>query len=374
MNDTHIVMRLPGLIAGIEKRLQGLPEQTPVLVCAGDGSRALVISACAHAVLQGVRPGMRMGRLEGFRGEVVAASPLRYEVGERELADRIGTALPDVEVLRSGVLRTRWSPGRRFLAGHLHQAREILAHEGYRAAWGVGPGDVVAEIAAAVAGVGETVIVEPGDTTAFLARQPVGVLPDLGEEHVHALHEIGVRTLGQIARLPDEVLRSLFGEDGPRLRRVALGGDRGPVPRQWRGWREFDEDTADLDRVRRALADLVAEGFTQVIGTLGRVPQRMQLTLLYSDGRRTGARIGSPRREHEGSWQTRARAELDRIWTRRVRLSEVRLGIDWGGPPAGQLSLLVPETVHFRDRRLTQAVGRVRDRWGRQGVRYAAAG
>lgn len=374
IDRTHIALRIPGFCARVERRLQGLPDDVPLVVCAGEDDRALVLSACERAIALGARPGMRIGSLRQFDVEVVRAHAARYASAERELAGVLARELPDVQCVRAGVFRAVWSRGRRFLVDALRRADARVAGAGFGGAWGVGPGDAVAEIAAAVAPVGETVTVPPDGTSALLAPLPLRLLPDLSEADLAALAEIGVRRFRQLLALPDEVLRSLFGPEGPGLRRIALHGSRGPSPRQWRGRRRFAQDTAELDDVRRALAELVSDGFTHVLGALGQTPRRMRVTLVYADDRSAGAVIASRRAEHEGSWQTLARAQVPELWTRRARIAGLRLAVDWGVPPSQQLSLFVAPRRQFRDRRLTRAVGRVRDRWGRELVRYASAG
>ncbi len=371
LNNTHIVLRIPGFYALLERQLQHLPADRPLLVCAGEGDRSLILSACPLAVLQGARPGMRTGQVHGFRGEIIHASPMRYLSGEQQLLLQLSQDLPDPHVIRPGVVQALWSRGRRFLHTALEHAAHQLHALNYHAAWGIAPGDAVAEIAASIAPVGETLEIPEHGVREFLAPQPLQLLPDLSALQLTALAEIGVHRFGHLLTLPPDVLRALLGPDGPALRRIAALGMRGPAPKQWRGRKRLGGDTANLVRVQRAVAQLVADGLTHVLVHLGRTPRAMLLILCYTDGKRSGARLNTHRPEHEGSWQKLAHEQVDTLWTRRVRISEVRLSVDWSGRPSSQLSLFVPAQRQFRDRELTHAVTRVRDRWGRDLVRYA---
>ncbi|MCB2210799.1 hypothetical protein KQI52_01655 [bacterium] len=370
LNNTHIVLRIPGFYALLERRLQHLPDDCPLLVCTGEGDRSLILSACPLAVVQGARPGMRIGRLHGFRGEITHANPERYISGEQQLLHQLSQDLPDPYVIRPGVVQALWSRGRRFLHTALERAANQLHALRYEVALGIAPGDAVAEIAASIAPVGETLEVPEHGVREFLAPQPLRLLPDLSALQLAALAEIGVHRFGNLLTLPPDVLRALLGPDGPALRRIAALGMRGPAPQQWRGRQRLGGDTANLARVRRAVERLVADGLAHVLVHLGQTPRAMLLTLCYTDGKRSGARLSTNRPEHEGSWQKLAREQVEALWTRRVRLSEVRLSVDWRGRPSSQLSLFVPAQRQFRDRELTHAVTRVRDRWGRDLVRY----
>jgi hypothetical protein len=373
LNNTHIVLRIPGFYALLERRHQNIPESTALLVCAGEGSRALILSACELAVHQGARPGMRIGMLSSFKGEIVHASPVRYASEEMALCEHLGLELPNPHIIRPGVIRSLWSRGQRFLSRALDNASVRLNDLGYRGAWGIGPGDAVSEIAAAIAPIGERLAVPTGSVRSFLTPYSLRLLPDLGAAQLAALAEIGVTTFGHLLSLPPEVLRSLFGPDGIALRRIATQGTRGPMPAQWRGRKRLGEDTADLKKVQMAVSTLVADGLAHVLVNQGRVPRAMWLTLVYTDQRRAGSRLVASHLEHEGNWQRLAHELIDKLWTRRVRIAEVRLSVSWGAAPSEQLCMFVSSQRQFRDRELTHAVTRVRDRWGSDLVQYAVA-
>ncbi|GBE29129.1 DNA polymerase IV [bacterium BMS3Bbin04] len=374
LNNTHIVLRIPGFYANIERRMQRLSRETPLIVCAGDDDRALIISACSGAIRQGARAGLRIGALRAFSGEIIHASPVRYASEESCLCEQIEHELPNPQMIRPGVMHALWSRGRRFLYRAVEKAAVRLGELGYEGAWGIGPGDAVAEIAATIAPIGECQSVSDGGVPDFLAPHPLALLPELSTTHLAMLAEIGVRRFGDLLDLPPEVLRSLFGADGLALRKIALLGTRGPAPEQWRGRKRLGEDTADIEKVREATSNLIADGLSHVLVRMGRLPRAMRLGLLYTDGRATGARITTPRPEHEGSWQRLALEQVEHLWARRVRIAEVRLSVNWGAEaPSDQMNLFVSGQRQFRDRELTHAVTRVRDRWGGQFVRFAVS-
>ncbi|PYP49053.1 MAG: hypothetical protein DMD45_15950 [Gemmatimonadetes bacterium] len=93
---------------------------------------------------------------------------------------------------------------------------------------GWGQGKFVTWVAATRARPGEAVIVQPGDEGTFLAAQPLAVLP-LDPDTYRRLRQLGVRTLGALAALPEEAVVSQFGRAGRRLWRLAAGRIAEPV-------------------------------------------------------------------------------------------------------------------------------------------------
>ncbi len=71
-------------------------------------------------------------------------------------------------------------------------------------------------------------IVPAGEEASALAPLPLSLL-DLDPEREELLHRWGLRTLGDLARLPAVGLSERLGTDGPRLRRLARGEDEVPL-------------------------------------------------------------------------------------------------------------------------------------------------
>src|SRR3989442_14629481 len=96
----------------------------------------------------------------------------------------------------------------------------------FRVGWG--KGKFVAWVAAPRAKPGGAFIVPPGEEGKFLAAQPVAVLPLDPDAH-RRLRQLGLRTLGQLAALPEEAIVSQFGRAGRRWWRLAAGATADPV-------------------------------------------------------------------------------------------------------------------------------------------------
>jgi DNA polymerase IV len=94
---------------------------------------------------------------------------------------------------------------------------------------GIASGRSLAKVASDAAKPDGLLFVPPGTEAAFLSPMPVRKLPGLGPKAESELARAGVRTLGQLARLSDARLRSLFGSWGPALGERARGIDETPV-------------------------------------------------------------------------------------------------------------------------------------------------
>src|SRR4051794_20018182 len=123
---------------------------------------------------------------------------------------------------------------------------------------GVATSKLVAKVASDLRKPDGLVVVPPGDEAAFLAPLPITRLWGVGAKSAEALRMYGVRTIGDLAALPDDLLARRFGKNGPMLGERARGVDADPV-----GDRDaaksighehtFDVDTSDRDQIERTL-------------------------------------------------------------------------------------------------------------------------
>ncbi|HEX9610427.1 MAG TPA: hypothetical protein VF978_00980, partial [Gemmatimonadales bacterium] len=101
-----------------------------------------------------------------------------------------------------------------------------IPHSALRVGWG--PGKFVAWVAATRAKPGDAVIVTSREVGSFLAAQSIAALPLDPDTH-RRLRQLGIRTLGALAALPEEAVTAQFGAVGRRLWRLAAGQIAEPV-------------------------------------------------------------------------------------------------------------------------------------------------
>lgn len=129
---------------------------------------------------------------------------------------------------------------------------------------GVGPTKVVAKIASDYRKPDGLTVVEPGSISEFLYPLPVGKIPGVGKKSRETLHQLGVRTIGDLARVDVQELIALFGKWGAVIHALARGSDDREV-KQEEGYKSisreitFENDTDEKCELLRTLDDMATE-------------------------------------------------------------------------------------------------------------------
>jgi DNA polymerase-4 len=183
--------------------------------------------------------------------------------------------------------------GTRRLLGHPIEAadrvrNEIAARLGLSASAGIATNKLVAKVASQCAKPAGLLYVMPGREAAFLAPLPIGALPGVGEKTEAHLGHLGIKKIGELARLDEELLRITFGRTGAFLHASAMGrgeesieesrGQAKSVSRE----RTFETDTTDPEVVVPTAFSL-AESACAALREDGLVARRLTLKLRYSD-------------------------------------------------------------------------------------------
>ena len=105
----------------------------------------------------------------------------------------------------------------------------IRQETGLTASIGVAVSKSVAKIASDREKPDGLVVVPPGTEAGFLAPLPIRVLWGVGPKAAARLRRQGVRTVADLAAMPESLLTALFGKNGAHYRRMALGVDDRPV-------------------------------------------------------------------------------------------------------------------------------------------------
>jgi DNA polymerase-4 len=129
---------------------------------------------------------------------------------------------------------------------------------------GVASCKLVAKVASELRKPRGLVVVPSGAEAAFLAPLPLGKLPGCGPATAVRLERVGVRTIGDLAALPDPLLGELFGHYGRMLGAHARGIDPSPVlppgdPKSISREVTFDRDLRDAAKVRATALGLLQD-------------------------------------------------------------------------------------------------------------------
>ena len=330
----------------------------PVAVLAPDATRRLwQVSSVARR--EGVRPGMTVSQAIGLCAalRLVAADQLHYDerfaslvaallnvspavepegerifVGTDGLEGLYGTPKRIVDRIESAV-RGEWGVGPDGTQRSDSAHRQVPLPTPYSLRLGWGAGKFIAATAAKRARPDKPCIVRPGEEGRFLSSQPVSALPLDADTH-RRMRLLGLRTLGELAALPEDAVTSQFGAMGRRLWRLAAGRTVEPVqgrptPEPIRAALTFYAPLADRTMIARALGQLVDRALKHP--------------------RRTGWRVQALRAnavlEHGTSWVAAAILK-DPSADRERLLAPLLLRLEHA-PPVGAVERLVVEFTAF---------------------------
>ena len=129
---------------------------------------------------------------------------------------------------------------------------------GIAASIGLAGSKITAKVASKAAKPDGMIEVPAGGEAAFMAPQPIGRMPGVGEVTEKALNSLGIRTLGQLASMPADSLTSRFGSYGEMLKMHARGIDHSRVhpPSEAKSIsteRTFDHDSRDREFLEATL-------------------------------------------------------------------------------------------------------------------------
>jgi DNA polymerase IV (DinB-like DNA polymerase) len=142
--------------------------------------------------------------------------------------------------------------------------KTILTRLGLSCSIGVGPNKVVAKIASDFNKPDGLTVVEPEDLNEFLAPLRVRKIPGVGKKSEADLFEIGIKTIGDLARYDIQSLIGRFGQGAISLQSIARGIDDTEVEerdgmKSVSRERTFDADTSDTQVISLTMDTLARE-------------------------------------------------------------------------------------------------------------------
>ncbi len=278
-----------------EARRPELAAQPTALLSPEDTRRVWMVSAAARRM--GVRAGVTVSQAIGLCPPLVLVEPdpVWYdeqfarlllalsqvspviEPAELGLAyvgvDGLGALYGSPERILAQIVRAleqaRLQASERVIGGHQDPAAGAGARPVYRLGWG--RGKFTAWVAATRARPGEFVIVADHVRLEFLASQPLAVLP-LDPDIHRKLHQLGLKTLGDLTALPEPAVTSQFGRLGQLAWRLAAGVLAEPVL----GRERPEPIVAELD-FPTPLADrlMLAQAIEKLVERALRSPRRV---------------------------------------------------------------------------------------------------
>jgi DNA polymerase-4 len=264
LNILHVDM--DAFYASVEQRDQTDLRGRPVIV-GGLGSRGVVCAASYEARPFGVHSAMPMATARRLCPQAVVM-PVRmkhYAEVSRQIREILLSFTPLVEPLSldEAFLDVCGCQDLFGLAPEIANKikTRIKTETGLTASVGVAPNKFVAKLASDHGKPDGLVVVTADQLLDFLAPLPVGRLWGVGAKAEKRLHTIGIRTIGQMARLGEQQLIDHLGEMGRHVWRLTQGNDdRRVVPdreaKSISTETTFSQDIDDREVLRAWLRDL----------------------------------------------------------------------------------------------------------------------
>lgn len=217
------------------------------------------------------------------------------------LIECIAEAVPDLEIVTPGWLVCRSHGPARYFGGEERCARyliDLAGDAGFAVGVGIADGRLAAGLAArrsARSGRPATpVIIAPGGTPGYLARHRLDRLVELGDVDAHLVDlfgRLGLRTCGDLARLPAERILARFGPAGRRAWSLAAGDDERPLlvsatSPTFDAERVFETPVVDLQPIVFS-AKTLADQLTARLDRAGLVCRRLVATAETDHGERS---------------------------------------------------------------------------------------
>jgi DNA polymerase IV len=369
---------LDAFYASVEQRDDPRLRGRPVIVGGG-----VVLAASYEAKAQGVRTAMGGGLARRLCPAAVVVEPRMaayseasaavFGVFERTTPLVEGLSIDEAFLDVGGLRRVSGTP----LEIAVRLRAEVAARVGLPITVGVARTKFLAKVASGVAKPDGLLVVAPDRELEFLHPLPVERLWGVGPVTAAKLRDRGIRTVGEVAALPETALVAMLGQASGR-HLDALAHNRDPRPVQVGRRRKSIGSQHALGRTRRTpeALDAVVVGLvdrvTRRMRAAGRVGRTVMLRLRFDDFTRIT-------RSHTLTGAT-ASTETVLATIRGLLAAEVptisRRGVTLVGMAVGNLSddSAVQLTLPFRRRSrdaLDAALDRVRDRFGSGAVTRA---
>jgi DNA polymerase-4 len=278
--QTILHVDLDAFFAAVEQRDRPELRGKPVIVGGGGPhDRGVVSTASYEARVFGVHSAMPLRTAGALcpHGIFLPVDGAKYQAVSRDVMAVLRRFTPQVEPISIDEAFLDVTASRALFGDGEAIGRQVKAEVrdavDLTISVGVATTKLVAKIASDLRKPDGLVVVPPGTEAAFLAPLEIGRLWGVGAKSAAVLRDYGVRTIGDLAGLPDDVLVRRFGKFGAALGDRARGLDADPVsgrdPAKSIGHEHtFDVDTSDREVVERTLLGL-SEGVAERLRDAG---------------------------------------------------------------------------------------------------------
>jgi len=285
---------LDAFFVSVEQVLNPAQRGKPVVVGGDPGGRGVVACASYEARAYGLKSGMPLGKAHRLCPHAIflSGSFHRYGDASEKFMAILSEFTPDIEPLglEEAYLdltgfESLYGPAKETA---LRIKQRIKDELGIAASVGIASSKIVAKVASGVSKPDGLIEVPLGREQAFLAPLPVNKLPGVGAKGEKVLKKMGIKTIGELSRLPLSFMKQTFGVWGEVLHRHARGIDNSKVeaasgpPRSISRSTTFARDTLDRSFLK-AMLHYLGERVGAELRSQGRQARCITLKLRYTD-------------------------------------------------------------------------------------------
>ncbi len=376
---TILHVDLDAFFAAVEQRDRPKLRGRPVVVGGGGPNDRGVVSAASYEARKfGIRSAMPLRTAAALCPELVfvPVDGRKYSAVSRQVMDILASFSPLVEQLSIDEAFLDVT-GLELLLGDGEQVarqikQSIVAETQLTASVGVASNRLVAKIASDLRKPDGLVVVPHGDEQAFLAPLPIERLWGVGASTRRALADYGVATIGDLAALPDDVLRRRLGSHGAELSARARGVGETVVSAEFSAKSVSHEhtytvDTGEWEVLEQTLLAL-SEGVSGRLRATGVVSSTVAVKIRDTNfvtitRQKT---LADPTDLTDVIWRTAVGLTRREVHGMRVRL----LGVAASGL-SDQRQLSIFESADDRRRMVVEATDAVRRKFGAGALRRA---
>jgi len=211
-------------------------------------------------------------------------------------------------------------------------------------------------------------VVPSGEEAAFLSPLPADMLWGVGPKTFQKLADLGIHTIGDIAKWPENELIRMFGENGRDLARHAKGVDNRPIETERETKSISQEVTFSVDvRDDKVLQKTIREQSSRVASQLRKnelAGSTIKLKIRWPDFTTLTRQTTLNHRTDQEDEIAKAALELmDSVRKSNQAVRLIGVGISGLGQPIRQLGLW--DMDNEKSRRLQEALDVLREKYGR---------
>lgn len=249
---------------------------------------------------------------------------------------------------------------------------------------GIASNKLVAKIATDAGKAGHRGITPPrailevpaGGEADFLAPMPVQALWGVGPKTAVRLKSLGIHTIGDLARQPEQSLEKLFGKYGHDISRHARGVDNSPIEpehdiKSISQETTFDRDIADAVKLHQVLRNQ-SEQVAFRLRSKNLTATTVRIKVRWPDFSTQSRQLTLPQATNQDTVIAHGALTLfDSLWDGKIKVRLIGVGVSGLQTEIWQPSLW--DTPNDKERRLLAAMDELKGRYGRKIVQRGAA-